>query len=365
MRDAGKSGEMPHMDPTAGAIGISTVLSRHAAAIPNGIPSPIASAPPPSEPSPRFATAWVLTGLAAMFALSPWARPEFALLLGVALALLSLAPPGNAIRHWSKLLIQICVVLLGFGMNLTELARAGLTGVGFAFGTIVGTFALGVALARALKIDQKLATLISSGTAICGGSAIAAVGSTIAASSAHMSVSIGAVFILNALGLWIFPPLGHFFNLSQHQFGVWSAVAIHDVSSVVGAASKFGDEALQVATAVKLSRTLWIVPIALAAAWFFRNDAAAKSKSKLPVPWFIALFVLASVVGTYVPLVHEHVGTLTLIARRGMCLALLLVGLGLSRSALASVGVRPLVLAVALWVFISAVSLVVVRATIG
>jgi uncharacterized integral membrane protein (TIGR00698 family) len=302
--------------------------------------------------------------LGGLFAVSPWARPEFALLLGVALALLSLAPPGNAIRHWSKLLIQICVVLLGFGMNLIELAKAGLTGVGFAFGTIVGTFALGVVLARALQIDQKLATLISSGTAICGGSAIAAVGSTISASSAHMSVSIGAVFILNAVGLWIFPPLGHFFNLTQHQFGVWSAVAIHDVSSVVGAASRFGDEALQVATAVKLSRTLWIVPVAIAAAWFFRHDAA-RGKSKLTVPWFIALFVLASVVGTYVPLVHEHVGTLTLVARRGMCLALLLVGLGLSRSALASVGVRPLVLAVALWVFISAGALLVVRATIA
>jgi uncharacterized integral membrane protein (TIGR00698 family) len=332
---------------------------------PHGISSPIVSEATQSGPSSRTSLAWALTAAGALFAISPWARPEFALLLGVALALLALAPPGNAIRHWSKLLIQICVVLLGFGMNLTELAKAGLTGVGFALGTIVGTFALGVALARLLKIDQKLATLISSGTAICGGSAIAAVGSTISASSAHMSVSIGAVFILNAVGLWIFPPLGHFFSLSQHQFGVWSAVAIHDVSSVVGAASKFGDEALQVATAVKLSRTLWIVPIALAAAWFFRNDPAAKGKSKLPVPWFIGLFVLASVVGTYVPLVHEHVGTLTLIARRGMCLALLLVGLGLSRAALASVGVRPLVLAVALWVFISAVSLVVVRATIG
>ncbi|MBY0113422.1 MAG: putative sulfate exporter family transporter [Phycisphaerales bacterium] len=307
------------------------------------------------------AAAWVITGVAAALAVSPWARPEYALLVGVLLALTSLAPPGDFVKKWSKTLIQVCVVLLGFGMNLTDLARAGLTGVGFAFGTIVGTFALGIAMARWLRIDQKLATLISSGTAICGGSAIAAVGSTIGASSAHMSVSIGVVFILNAVGLWVFPPLGHWFSLSPHQFGVWSAVAIHDVSSVVGAASKFGDEALQVATAVKLSRTLWIVPVALAAAWFFRADGR---KGKLPIPWFIGLFVLASVAGTYVPLVHEHVATLTPVARRGMCLALLLVGLGLSRAALKSVGVRPLVLAVTLWVFISAVALVVVRATI-
>ena len=143
---------------------------------PHGISSPIVSEATQSGPSSRTSLAWALTAAAALFAISPWARPEFALLLGVALALLALAPPGNAIRHWSKLLIQICVVLLGFGMNLTELAKAGLTGVGFALGTIVGTFALGVALARLLKIDQKLATLISSGTAICGGSAIAAVG---------------------------------------------------------------------------------------------------------------------------------------------------------------------------------------------
>ena len=169
---------------------------------PDGVPSPIVSEAPQPGPSPRAAIAWVLAGIGALFAISPWARPELALLIGIALALLALAPPGNFIRHWSKLLIQVCVVLLGFGMNLGELARAGLTGIGFAFGTIVGTFALGVVLARALQIDQKLATLISSGTAICGGSAIAAVGSTISASGAHMSVSIGAVFILNACLLY-------------------------------------------------------------------------------------------------------------------------------------------------------------------
>ena len=291
-------------------------------------------------------------------------RPEYALILGVVVALLGFAPSGDAVKKASRTLIQVCVVGLGFGMNLEELVRAGLTGLGFGFGTIVATFCLGFVIAKWLAIDQKLSTLISSGTAICGGSAIAAVGSTIRASGTHMSVAIGVVFILNAVGLWVFPPLGHALNLTQKQFGVWSAVAIHDVSSVVGAASAYGKEALEVATAVKLSRTLWIVPVAIVAAWFFRKELEGREgRAKLPIPWFILLFVLASVTGTYLlppGLAHG----ISDAARRGMNVALFLVGLGLSRTALASVGVRPLILAVALWVFISIAALAVVRSTI-
>lgn len=292
-------------------------------------------------------------------------RPEYALVVGVIVALLGLAPSGDGVKKLSRTLIQVCVVGLGFGMNLQELVRAGLTGLGFGFGTIVATFALGFVIAGALRIDQKLSTLISSGTAICGGSAIAAVGSTIRASGTHMSVAIGVVFILNAVGLWVFPPLGHWLNLSQSQFGVWSAVAIHDVSSVVGASSAYGKEALEIATAVKLSRTLWIVPVAIVAAWFFRKELEGTgNRSRLPIPWFILLFVLASVAGTYLmaPGLAHGVSDA---ARRGMNVALFLVGLGLSRKALASVGVRPLILAVVLWVFISVVALVVVRQTIS
>lgn len=291
-------------------------------------------------------------------------RPEYALILGVAVALVGFAPHGDMVKKLSRITIQVCVVGLGFAMNLHELVRAGLTGLGFGFGTIVATFALGFLIAKWLRIDQKLCTLISSGTAICGGSAIAAVGSTIRASGTHMSVAIGVVFILNAVGLWVFPPLGHRLALSQNQFGVWSAVAIHDVSSVVGAASAYGKEALEVATAVKLSRTLWIVPVALVAAWFFRKELEGKeSHSRLPIPWFILLFVLASVAGTYF-MSQEVAAWISAAARKGMNIALFLVGLGLSRKALASVGVRPLVLAVSLWVFISVVALIVVRTTI-
>lgn len=293
-------------------------------------------------------------------------RPEYSLALGVIIALIGLAPPGDLVKKTSRILIQVCVVLLGATMNLQELWTAGATGLAFAFGTIVATFALGIILALWMRVDQKLATLISSGTAICGGSAIAAVGSTIRASSTQMSVAIGVVFILNAIGLWIFPPLGHWLGLTQHQFGVWAAVAIHDVSSVVGAASKYGDEALHIATAVKLSRTLWIVPIALVAAWFFRSSLPpGEKRAKLPIPWFIVLFILASVAGTYIPAIAEWRPVCTDIARRGMCVALYLVGLGLSRKALASVGVRPLLLAVILWVYISVLALVAVRWTIA
>jgi uncharacterized integral membrane protein (TIGR00698 family) len=293
-------------------------------------------------------------------------RPEYSLALGVIIALIGFAPPGDLVKRSSRILIQVCVVLLGATMNLHELWRAGVTGLSFAFGTIVATFALGIVLALWMRVDQKLATLISSGTAICGGSAIAAVGSTIRATSTHMSVAIGVVFILNAVGLWIFPPLGHLLGLSQQQFGVWSAVAIHDVSSVVGAAGQYGDEALQVATAVKLSRTLWIVPVALVAAWFFRSSAPGKERrGRLPIPWFIVLFVLASVAGTYITAMAEWTPLLKDIARRGMSVALFLVGLGLSRKALASVGVRPLLLAVILWVYISLLALAAVRWTIA
>ncbi|MGH7244096.1 MAG: YeiH family protein [Phycisphaerales bacterium] len=309
---------------------------------------------------------WTITIAGAVLCATPYMRPEYSLALGVIIALIGLAPPGDLIKKSSRTLIQVCVVLLGATMNLHELWTAGVTGLAFAFGTIVATFALGIVLALWMRVDQKLATLISSGTAICGGSAIAAVGSTIRATSTHMSVAIGVVFILNAVALWTFPPLGHWLGLSQHQFGVWSAIAIHDVSSVVGAAGKYGDEALHIATAVKLSRTLWIVPVALVAAWFFRSSLQGKENhARLPIPWFIVLFVLASVAGTYITQIHEWMPTLTDIARRGMSVALFLVGLGLSRKALSSVGIRPLLLAVILWVYISVLALAAVRWTIA
>jgi uncharacterized integral membrane protein (TIGR00698 family) len=309
-----------------------------------------------------------------IFALTPWASAPVSLGLGVALALLGLAAFQKQAKKWSKLLIQVCIVLLGFSMNLSEVVRAGATGLLFAAGTIVGTFAAGYLLGRLLRTDRTLTTLLSTGTAICGGSAIAAVGAVIGASEVHMSVSLATVFILNACGLYIFPPLGHALHLSDVQFGTWAAVAIHDVSSVVGAASFFGEHysqgskvALQTATAVKLSRTLWIVPVAFVAAWAVRRGAAepgAPVRKAAPVPWFIGLFVLAAASRTWAPLPEQTTAGLVVAAKTGMSLALYLIGSGLSRKAIAAVGWRPLALGVGLWVLISGAALFVVWRTV-
>jgi uncharacterized integral membrane protein (TIGR00698 family) len=297
---------------------------------------------------------------------------------GIVLALCGLAAFPAMAKKWAKLLIQIGVVLLGFKMDLRKVLEAGVVGIAFAAGTILLTFLLGAAIGRALKIDRKVTTLLSSGTAICGGSAIAATGAVIAATQAQISVAIGTVFVLNAVGLYIFPPLGHWMQLSATQFGTWTAVAVHDISSVVGSArvfdeiSKTGTVALETATAVKLSRALWIAPVAFAAGrWHRRLDAhtesgqSAKSRGKgAPIPWFIGLFLLAAAARTAFPQVAAIAPTLEIAGKQALTLALLLIGLGLSRKAIASVGWRPMVLGVSLWIAISLVALAVVRQTI-
>ena len=215
-----------------------------------------------------------------------------------------------------------------------------------------------------LRLDRSTATLVSAGTAICGGSAIAATALSIGAAEAEISVAMGTVFMLNAVALYLFPMLGHALGLSQTQFGCWSGIAIHDVSSVVGAASAYGQEALQTATAVKLSRTLWIIPVALIAGWAHRSRAAASADTpaaKVSIPWFIGLFVLASVAGTFLPPVHEVAPFLQTAAKIGMTLTLLLIGTSLSRASLKSVGIRPMLQGVVLWLVIGSVSLVALR----
>jgi uncharacterized integral membrane protein (TIGR00698 family) len=312
-----------------------------------------------------------------LFCLSPWGSPQTALALGAVLALLGVVKPGAWAKPVSRTLIQVAVVMLGLESDLKQLLMVGGEGLVFALATIVATFALGWLLCRWLRTDKTLSTLLSAGTAICGGSAIAAVGSVIGAPAASMTVAIGAVFMLNAVGLWVFPTLGHWLELSQHQFGVWCAVSVHDVSSVVGAAKQYGDEALQVATAVKLSRTLWIVPVAMAAGYVAKRGAggvesgARKKLSAPPIPWFIAAFVAMSALRTFVPGLMDVIprvewtggpAPVTKVgAGLGMTVALFLIGAGLSRATLAAVGWRPLVQAVALWVFISVTSLLVVK----
>jgi len=237
----------------------------------------------------------------------------------------------------------------------------GLNGSLFAAATIGSTLLLGWWLGRRLGLSAKTATLISVGTAVCGGSAIAAVSSVIGASGAEIAVSIGTIFLLNALALYLFPVVGHLLHLSQAQFGLWAGVAIHDISSVVGAGISYGSVALQTATAVKLSRTLWIVPLTLAFAAAARRGAAPGAAApKIAVPWFIGLFLLASLLRSYLPVIVTWSPVFSAIARHGMILVLFLIGTMLSRTALRTVGFRTAAAGAALWLFISVSSLAVI-----
>ncbi|MDQ3282957.1 MAG: putative sulfate exporter family transporter [Acidobacteriota bacterium] len=292
-----------------------------------------------------------------LFCVTPWCSPPIALALGLVFAL-TLGSPWKTSKQ-TKLLLQISVVGLGFGMNLQKVVAAGRTGILFTIATIAGTLIAGYLLGRALSIGRGTAHLISSGTAICGGSAIAAVGPVIGATDEEMSVSLGTVFILNSIALFAFPAIGTALHLTQTQFGVWAAIAIHDTSSVVGAAAAYGAEALQIATTVKLTRALWIVPLTLGTAYAFR-----KRSSKVTLPWFILFFLLASVVRTYVPAPPGLFDLLVRIARIGLTVTLFLIGSALSRRSLAKVGIRPLILGVLLWIIISAAGLWSVRAIV-
>lgn len=290
--------------------------------------------------------------LAVVFCLTPWASPPIALALGIVIALTVGHPFAKHNSKATKILLQVSVVGLGFSMNFGNVLEAGRSGILFTIVTIFGTLGLGYLIGKWLKIERKTSHLIASGTAICGGSAIAAVGPVMDAGEKEMSVALGTVFVLNSIALFIFPIIGHYFQLTQTQFGIWAAIAIHDTSSVVGAAAKFGDEALKIATTVKLARALWIVPLALATSFLFKS-----SKKSIKVPYFIFLFVIASVVRTYVDLGPTIYDGLVSTAKTGLVLTLFLIGSGLSRKTLKSVGIRPFVEGVLLWIVIGSVSL--------
>lgn len=261
----------------------------------------------------------------------------------------------------AKYLLQFSVVLLGFGMNLTAVYNAGKDGVLFTVVTIFGTLILGYFVGRLLNVEQKTSTLISSGTAICGGSAIAAVAPVIDADVDEISVSLGTVFILNSIALFAFPLIGHSLDLTQNQFGIWAAIAIHDTSSVVGASAAYGPEAMAMATTVKLARALWIAPVAFIFLFIYRKQNADK-KAKIAVPWFILLFLLATVMRTYAPsyVLPSIFDSLVNLAKAGMTVTLFLIGASLSRAMIKKVGVRPLIQGVILWVVISVAALIAV-----
>jgi len=286
--------------------------------------------------------------------LSPLASPPIALVLGLILALLIGNPYPRISGKPTKILLQSSVVLLGFGMNLTAVYKAGRDGILFTIVTIFGTLLVGFLIGKLLKVEDKTSNLIASGTAICGGSAIAAVAPVIDADTEEISVSLGTIFILNSVALFVFPMVGHWLNLSQNQFGIWSAIAIHDTSSVVGAAQSYGSEALTMATTVKLARALWIAPVALLYSFVYRSD-----KAKLAIPWFIFLFLLATVVRTYMPpeFFPSIFDSLVMLAKAGLTLTLFFIGTSLSRETLKKVGFKPLVQGVILWILISVISL--------
>ena len=288
-----------------------------------------------------------------MQAYSTWVTPPVALFLGLAFALSCGQAHPKFNKKVSKYLLQYSVVGLGFGMNLHASLASGKEGMEFTIISVIGTLLIGWVIGRKfLKVDRDTSYLISTGTAICGGSAIAAVGPVLKAKDTEMSVALGTIFILNAIALFIFPVIGHALDMSQQEFGTWAAIAIHDTSSVVGAGAAYGEEALKIATTIKLTRGLWIIPLAFVTSFIFKSKG-----QKVSIPWFIFFFVLAMVFNTYVlgttstgMMIGEGINEF---ARKTLTITLFFIGASLSRDVLKAVGIKPLIQGVLLWVVIS------------
>lgn len=285
--------------------------------------------------------------------LFPFVEPPVALLAGFILSFTIGHPYLHLNNKATKILLQASVVGLGFGMNIYDAMAVGKEGLIFTVSSIVLTLAFGLLLGKLFHINKKTSVLVSSGTAICGGSAIAAMVPIIDANEEETSVSLGVIFVLNSVALFLFPVIGHLLSMTQEQFGLWSAIAIHDTSSVVGAAHKYGEEALKIATTVKLERALWIIPLSFVTALLYR-------KGKVSIPYFIFLYVVAMIINTFIPAVQTVSPAIVMIAKRGLTLTLFLIGAGLSKEALKKIGVKPLLQGIILWAFISILSLLVI-----
>ena len=302
----------------------------------------------------------ILFFLGLLLAASGLVSPPVALVGGIAYGFSVEHPLRREASSLAKLLLQLSVILLGFGMNLNEVIRAGRSGVLYTAVSIASAVTLGLLLGKTLKIPGKASYLITMGTAICGGSAIAALAPITGANEEEISISMGTVFLLNSVALLVFPAVGWWLHLSQHQFGLWAALAIHDTSSVVGAAAKYGNEALGIGTTVKLARALWIVPISLVTASVMGRVAAGTGKSnraKVKVPWFIFLFLLASVASTYVVRFALVYADMNHLGKLGLTATLFLIGTSLSKRTLQQVGFRPFLQGVVLWIVVGCTSL--------
>lgn len=297
-------------------------------------------------------TQWIAYTLLALLCFFPFVTAPIALFMGLVLAL-TLGTPGTAFnKKASKYLLQISVVGLGFGMNITDSLKAGSDGMLFTLISVTGVLIIGIVVGKWMSVGKVPSYLIASGTAICGGSAIAAVGPIAKANESELSVSLATIFILNAIALFIFPVMGHWLGLSQQQFGLWAAIAIHDTSSVVGAGATYGEEALLVATTVKLTRALWIIPLSIFSIFYFNARG-----EKISVPWFIFLFIAAMIMNTYLPLPTLLTTNIVFVSKKLLTVTLFFIGAGLSRKTIQSTGLRPLILGVSLWIVIGLMSL--------
>src|ERR1700677_3224037 len=295
--------------------------------------------------------------LGLLLAASGVVSPAIALAGGIAFGFTMEHPFRLQSHELAKWLLQASVVALGFGMNLKQVLHAGRSGFFYTAISISCAMLLGLLLGALLKVAGKASFLIAAGTAICGGSAIAAIAPITGADEEEISVSMGTVFLLNSIALLVFPAIGHGLHLSQDQFGLWSALAIHDTSSVVGAAAKYGNQALAVGTTVKLARALWIVPVSLLAAVYMTRTKHSHGPLKVKIPWFILLFCLAAAAATYFPRFAAQYGALSHLGKAGLTATLFLIGTNLSRNTLQQVGVRPFIQGVTLWIIVAGASL--------
>ncbi len=323
--------------------------------------------PSTHRPAPVRELSLVLMLAAAAFSLTPWCNTQMALGAGILLALLGLVPRDIPTQELAKFLIQIAVVLLGFKLDLGDLVKAGIPGILLAASAIGAVLALGLLLKRALRVERDVSAMITTGTAICGGSAIAALSSAIRATPSATAVAMATVFILNAAALYLYPWIGQLLDMSHRQFGAWAGIAIHDFSSVVGAATEYdrltgSSDTLAMAVVVKMCRIIWLVPLVLAMAWSRRDASAGTGRRGLPIPWFVLLFLLASVLHTLIPAVAEQADKIEAASKLQLRLALFLIGTGLSVRALRTVGWRALAQGIVLWVFLGGASLAVILA---
>ena len=297
----------------------------------------------------------ILFFLLVLFCVSPFASSPVALALGIAFTIIIGNPYEQKVHKYIHLLLQISIVGLGFGLQLDEALKAGREGITLTIMSITTVMVLGYFLGKFLKIERPLSYLISVGTAICGGSAIAAVTPIIKPTTKQMSLALAIVFTLNSVALFVYPAIGHLMNMTQEQFGLWCAIGIHDTSSVAGAANKYGDVALKVATTVKLSRALWIIPMSLLTMVLFKTKGA-----KIKIPWFIGYFIIAILLHTYFPIFEGFSHIATTAAKSGLNLTLFFIGSTISIATLKTISWKPLFLAIVLWVIISVGSLLMI-----